>query len=200
MTEADDPAPAPRLLQQPFPTGDYTFLQLGVVVDDVVEAARRWSDVHGVGPFFVLPDNGPAQVRYRGAHASVHYRTAVSQAGPLQIELIQVLSPGPNVYTDVFGASGTGVHQICSMTRAYDRSIAHYRARGYEIMAEQDAVGLGRVGFVDTVADFGFVTELVEWSDVFLAALSRTARVCAGWDGVTDPVRVLRPTGGYDVG
>jgi hypothetical protein len=188
----------PRLYQQPFPTGDYTFLQLGFLVDDVVAASRRWVDAHGVGPFFVLPDTGPVRVTHRGVDTTVHYRTSVSQAGPLQIELIQLLSDGANVYRDVFGEGRTGLHQVCSMTRDYDASIAHYTRLGYEVMAEQQAAGLGRVGYVDTVADFGFVTELVEWSDAFLRSLSKTARACAGWDG-SDPIRILRPTGGYDI-
>ncbi len=187
-----------RLFQQPFPTGEYTFLQLGLLVDDVVAASRRWVDAHGVGPFFVLPDPGPVGVTHRGVDTTVHYRTAVSQAGPLQIELIQLLSDGPNVYRDVFGDGATGIHQLCTMTRDYDVSMAHYRGLGYEIMAEQQAAGLGRIGYVDTVADFGFVTELVEWSDAFLRSLSKTARVCAEWDG-SDPVRLLRATGGYDI-
>ena len=41
------------------------------------------------------------------------------------------------------------------------------------------------------------MTEVVEWSDGFLTMLSKTARVCANWDG-TDPVRIMRVSGGYD--
>ena len=44
-----------RWYQQPFPTGEYTFMQLASLVDDVVAAAQRWVDVYGVGPFYVLP-------------------------------------------------------------------------------------------------------------------------------------------------
>lgn len=187
-----------RLYQQPFPTGDYSFMQLAFVVDDVIEASRRWADLQGVGPFFVLPDRGPAIVRHRDVETSLHCRMAVSQAGPLQIELIEQLTDGPSVYRDIHGPVGVGAHHLCTMTRDYDKSVAHYVDRGLELAAEQHAEGIGRVCYIDTSKELGLMTEIVEWSDAFLAMLSGTARACARWDG-TDPVRVLRLTGGYDV-
>ena len=185
-----------RLYQQPFPTGDYSYVQLAFAVDDVVATARRWAEVQGVGPFFVIPDR-PSTVRYSGAETQLHIRIAVSQAGPLQIELIQQLSQGPSVFRDLYGPNEVGVHHFCAMTHDYDRSVAHYAGCGYEVVAEQDVPGLGRVAFVDTSADFAMMTEVVEWSDGFLTMLSKTARVCANWDG-TDPVRIMRVSGGYD--
>jgi Glyoxalase/Bleomycin resistance protein/Dioxygenase superfamily len=187
-----------RLYQQPFPSGDYCYTQLAFVVPDVIAAAHRWVDVHGVGPFFVLPDRGPATVRYRGTKTSLHTRIAVSQAGPLQLELIEQLSVDtPSVFRELYGPSDVGAHHLCTMTADYDVAVAHYESRGYSLVAELDAPGLGRVGYVDTSRDFGLMTEVVQWSDAFHTMLSKTARVCAGWDG-TDPVRLMRETGGYD--
>jgi Glyoxalase/Bleomycin resistance protein/Dioxygenase superfamily len=179
------------LYQQPFPSGDYSYMQLAFIVDDVVTAANRWADVHGVGPFFVLPDRGPMVVRYHGTEAELHTRIAVSQAGPLQIELIEQLSDAPSVYRDIYGLGESGAHHLCTMTRDYDRTAAHYADKGYALIAEMDAPGLGRVGYIDTFKDFGLITEIVEWSDDFLTVLSKTARACSKWDG-TDPVRFTR--------
>ena len=39
------------------------------------------------------------------------------------------------------------------------------------------------VGFVDTLADFGFYTELAEDVPGFVEGLTRVARTCAEWDG-----------------
>jgi hypothetical protein len=186
-----------RCYQQPFPSGDYSFFQLAFAVDDVVEAARRWVELQGVGPFFVLPDRGPATVRYRGSETELHTRLAVSQAGPLQIELVEQVSDCPSVFRDLYGPGEVGAHHLCTMTRDYDGSVGHYRERGCELIAEQDAPGIGRVGYIDTTSALGLVTEIVEWSDGFLRMLSGTARACARWDG-SDPVRVLRLEGGYD--
>jgi hypothetical protein len=50
------------------------------------------------------------------------------------------------------------------------------------------------VAFVDTVADFGFFTEVVEHRPRFIASLEAIARTCAEWDG-RDPVRLITRDG-----
>ena len=51
------------------------------------------------------------------------------------------------------------------------------------------------MAFVDTVADFGFYTEVVEETPGFVDAASRPSpQTCAEWDG-TDPVRILTRDG-----
>jgi Glyoxalase/Bleomycin resistance protein/Dioxygenase superfamily len=178
-----------RLYQQAFPTGDYSFMQLAFVVDDVEAAAHRWVEAHGVGPFFVLPDNGPARVVHRGVETQLHTRIAVTQTGPLQIELVQQLSDNASVFRDLYGSGEGGAHHLCTLVADYDASVAHYAGLGYELAAEQYAPGLGRVGYIDTAAGLGVMTELVERSPAFLAMLAKTASICATWDG-THPVRL----------
>jgi hypothetical protein len=51
------------------------------------------------------------------------------------------------------------------------------------------------VGFVDTFDQFGFYTELAEDVPGVVEGLTRVARRCAEWDGVTDPVRILTKDG-----
>ena len=51
------------------------------------------------------------------------------------------------------------------------------------------------VGYFDTFKDFGFITEVVERNDGFMAALESHAAICANWDG-TDSIRILHH-GGY---
>jgi hypothetical protein len=51
-----------------------------------------------------------------------------------------------------------------------------------------------RVAFIDTVADFGFYTEVVAHNADFLAHLATLSQLSATWDG-TDPVRILTRDG-----
>jgi hypothetical protein len=117
--------------------------------------------------------------------------------GPLQIELIQPHSDAPSVYRDVFDRGEGGVHQLSTVTRDFDAAMAHYTGLGYQPWNELDTA-IGRVAYFDTRSDFGLVTEVIEESPGFLRALARTSAACARWDGV-DPIRILRPEGGYDV-
>ncbi|MBL7496707.1 VOC family protein [Frankia sp. CNm7] len=181
-----------RLFQQPWPDGEYRFFQLGFLVDDVLAAAARWARVFGVGPFHVMPVIEQRST-YRGTPAAITMRVAVAQAGPVQIELIQQLCDRPSVYREWSRGGTCAFHQLATVTPDYDGTKAGYEELGYPTVAESLS-GRFRVAFVDTVADFGFYTEVVESTPGFLANLGRMAQASAAWDG-TDPLRLLGPDG-----
>ncbi|MCU1365798.1 MAG: glyoxalase/bleomycin resistance protein/dioxygenase, partial [Ilumatobacteraceae bacterium] len=85
-------------------------------------------------------------------------------------------------------------HQVCTIVDDYPSTLESYRRRGYEIACEFLLPTMS-VAYVDTVADFGFFTELVGHTEAFVAHLTEVSEAARSWDG-TDPVR--RPTGdGY---
>jgi hypothetical protein len=191
------PGPFPhRLFQQSWPQGEYRLFQLGFVVDDLVAAARRWAAVFGVGPFHVLP---PAEraCTYRGVSSAVNLQVGVAQAGPVQIELITQLCERDSIFRELAVTGGAGFHQVCTVTPDYDGRRAFYESHGYPVACELTSRDGSRVGYFDTVGDFGFFTEVVEQTPEFLALLAGVAKTCAEWDG-TDPVRLLT-RGGYRV-
>jgi hypothetical protein len=181
-----------RLFQQPWPEGELRFFQLGFLVDDLLRAAARWARVYGVGPFHVLP-RVEAVCTYRGAQSRLDLQVAVAQAGPVQIELIEQLCDRPSVYRELSGKGESRFHQVCTVTSDYDAKKSHYERLGYGLVTEINA-GSGRIGFYDTMRDFGFFTEVAESSPSFLAHLTRIAQTCAAWDG-TDPVRLITREG-----
>lgn len=180
------------LYQQPWPDGEYRFFQMGFVVDDVIAAATRWATVFGVGPFHVLPVFDQ-QSTYRGTEATITSQVAVAQAGPVQIELIHQLCDRPSVFREWSRDGTCAFHQLATVTPDYDGKKAHYEGLGYEIAGESSS-GRFRVAFVDTLADFGFYTEVVESTPGFLANLGKLAQASASWDGA-DPLRMLGPDG-----
>ena len=180
-----------RLFQQPWPEGDYRFFQLGFLVDDLEAAAARWAGVFGVGPFHVLPVF-ESQMFYRGTETTVRAQVAVSQAGPVQIELIHQYCDTPSVFREWTREGSCVLHQLATVTSDYEAAKAHYEGLGYQVAAENRSKV--RVAYVDTSRDFGFYTEVVEQSPGFLANLGRISRTGADWDG-TDPVRHLSADG-----
>ncbi|MGE0386819.1 MAG: VOC family protein [Gammaproteobacteria bacterium] len=181
------------LYQDPWPDS-YRFFQLGFLVDDLQAAARRWIEVYGVGPFYFLR-RAVQRHHHRGRVVEVDMQVCTSQAGPVQIELIHLFSEGPNIYRDLFPPGGTGLHQICTVTRDYDAAKARYDRLGCPVAAEIDMQGGPfRVCYVDTLRDFGVFTEVVEYTPGFLEALKRISDACADWDG-TDPLRVMTRDG-----
>jgi len=182
-----------RLFDQPWPEGEYRLFQLGFVVDDLLGTAARWARVFRIGPFHVLP---PLEVpcTYRGTESGVNVQIAVAQAGPVQIELVKQHCDRASVFRDLFATGESGFHQLCTLTRDYERTKAHYEQLGYPAVSELASPDGERVAYFDTVEDFGFFTEVAEWSASFVANLDRIARTCAEWDG-SDPVRLLTRDG-----
>jgi glyoxalase/bleomycin resistance protein/dioxygenase superfamily protein len=189
-------AHAHPLFEQSWPEGEYRFFQLGLVVDDIVSAARRWSTTFGIGPFHVLPVVDQQLTHAGGDVRNLRIQVAVAQAGPVQIELIHQHCDTPSLYRDWSKGGTSAFHQMATVTSDYVAKLAHFEALGYEVAAESLG-GSFRVAYVDTVAAFGFYTEIVEHTPRFLEQLHAIARTCATWDG-TDPVRLLT-RGGYGV-
>ena len=96
-------APFNHFYQGGWPKDEYRFFQIAWVVDDLFASARRWTEVYGVGPFLVLPKR-TQQARYRGREAPVEMQIAVSQAGPVQLELIQQTAEVESIYRDLDAA------------------------------------------------------------------------------------------------
>ncbi|UUO03642.1 VOC family protein [Mycolicibacterium novocastrense] len=180
------------LFEQPWPEGDFRFFQLGHVVDDVLGAAAGWVRVFGVGPFHVLPVVDQ-ETDYGGEVRTVRIQVAVAQAGPVQIELIQQHCQTPSIYSDWSRNGTSSFHQIATVTKDYDAKTADFAALGYPVAAQSTGGGF-RVAYIDTVADFGFYTEIVEAPPAFLDQVRRISETCSAWDG-SDPVRIMTRDG-----
>ena len=189
-------APAYPLFEQDWPEGEFRFFQLGHVVDDLISAARRWSSTFGIGPFHVLPVVDQQLTLRNGDEHTLRVQVGVAQAGPVQIELIQQHDDTPSVYRDWSKNATSAFHQVATVTSDYTGKLAHFEALGHEVAAESLG-GRFRVPYIDTVAAFGFYTEVVEYTPRFLEQLDEISRTCATWDG-SDPVRLLI-RGGYRV-
>jgi len=185
------PPITPPLYEQPWPEGEYRLFQVGFVVDDLLGTAADWARVFGVGPFHVLPAM-EAPFLYRGTPTGIKIQVAVTQAGPVQVELIKQHCDRPSIYRDFLEGGRTRFNQLCTVTTDYEAKKAYYEGLGYELAAESPLPP--RAAYFDTFADFGFVTEVVEHSPDFLGSLAGIARTCAEWDG-TDPVRILTRDG-----
>jgi hypothetical protein len=195
IVRMDPAATAPSahpLFEQPWPEGDFRFFQLGHVVDDVLGAAANWARTFGIGPFHVLPVI-EQRADYGGEIRPVRIQVAVAQAGPVQIELIQQHCDTPSIFSEWSRGGTSAFHQIATLTDDYDAKLARFKTLGYAIAAESLGGGF-RVAYIDTAAEFGFYTEVVEAPPSFLDQVRGISDTCANWDGV-DPVRIITRDG-----
>jgi hypothetical protein len=159
------------------------------VVDDIYEAANLWAEKSGIGPFFVAEYQGDEfEAFYRGKPARMTMKTALAQAGSMQIELIQPTGDDPSAYRDTVPIGRPGFHHIALWSNDVIADIALYAERGFEVAVRASAPGIAEIAYIDTSAVFGHMIELVEGSDVIRSIFSAVADAAIDWDG-TDPVR-----------
>ena len=166
-------------------TRDY--MQQAWVVDDLAAAMRRWTEVCGVGPFFVLEHVPMENLTYRGRPAKLDCTIALAQAGRTQVELIEQHCDNPSIYRDIVPKGRSAFHHAAVICQDYDRELAHYQSMGLALAAT-GSFGDMRFAYVDTSRDLDCVVELIEDMPSIRSHFKMIADAAAGWDG-KEPVR-----------
>lgn len=164
-------------------------IQAAYVVEDLDAAIEAWRKTTPTGPFFVIRNATPENFSYRGKPARLVIDIALCQAGPIQIELIQPKSTGPNVYSDMAPIKGQFYHHQCYVTDDLDAEVARYAAMGIEVAQQADTGGI-QFAYFDTRHLIGCMTEVVQSSEAYDGMCRMIADAAIGWDG-SDPIRVI---------
>ncbi len=162
-------------------------MQMAFVPSDFDAAIRHWTQVMGVGPFFLIENIALENMRYRSEPSNCIFTLALAYWGEMQIELIRQENDAPSVYR---GAEGTGLHHVCILTDDIARAREVALAAECEILVEADVGGDGGVLYVDTGSGPGSIVEILQpasGSDELFAMIKAAS---VGWDG-SDPVRRL---------
>jgi hypothetical protein len=169
---------------------DRNAFQSAWVVDDIYETANLWAEKTGIGPFFVAEYGEGALIDtlYRGAPSTLTMKTALAQAGKMQIELIQPTGDMPSAYRDTVPMGRTAFHHIALWSSDVEAGIAGYEEKGFEVATRGNAAGIVQFAYIDTSAVFGHMIELVEKNDIIQGIFDSVATAAIGWDG-SEPVR-----------
>lgn len=177
--------------QRPFPFGQphASVVQMAYVVPDVESAARLYSEVLRIGPWFVRGPFTSDAARYRGGAATASATLAVAFSGHMQFELIAHHDDKPSVWRE-FATEGQeyGFHHYGFGTRTYDADVARLQAEGAEfVFTDVPPVG-GRVGYLDLRDKLNGMVEVIEMTDAKEALYDKLRRAALEWDG-THPLR-----------
>jgi catechol 2,3-dioxygenase-like lactoylglutathione lyase family enzyme len=146
---------------------DKKIVQVGIVVENAERTARRYFDVFGLGPWFVIdfkpPHVAEAElhgVRMRGS--DFHIRAALASLGPLQFELLEPVS-GPSTHMDFLKRHGPGIHHVSFGSVAdHDEAVAGFKSLGIEVEFTGLLGGAATFTYMATQKDLGTVFELVK--------------------------------------
>jgi hypothetical protein len=172
----------------------YPIVQYAYVVNDLDEAITRWVETVGAGPFFVSRNHHGREHTYRGVRDEAVFSYAFGQAGPAQIQLIQVEDDSPSIYRDMFGAGEEGFHHIACLVPAADMpaEVARFVAAGFDVASTLHSYV--PVAYLDCRSALGFFVEL-HGLDAEVEELFTQIRVAhEEWDGVTEPMRIRSKT------
>ena len=167
---------------------DDGIIQMCYVVPDIQAAMSTWVAKLKVGPWFLLDHFTGDDPTYRGRNSTADVALAMSFAGHMNIELIQMNNDAPSVYREWIERRGYGFHHWGRATANFDRDVERYQAAGHDLVFLASVPSGGRVAYMDTTQELPGYVELIELGGGFEPVFSRFYRASIGWDGA-DPVR-----------
>ena len=162
-------------------------MQLAWVPEDFDAALKHWTEVMGVGPFFLIENIHLEGMKYRGEPTEARFTLALAYWGDMQIELIRPEDSHPSIYRGEYGATGNGLHHVCLFVDDIADAYAACEAQGAEIVIE-GSFGTSKALYADPGGGPGTLVEVLQRAtdgpDLF--AIIRAAS--ENWDG-SEPVR-----------
>jgi hypothetical protein len=165
-------------------------VQNGYVVRDLERAMRHWTDVVGVGPFFVLEHIQFGDVFLRGRPMQIDLTVGVAYWGDVQVELIYQHDDSPSIYTEFAAAKGAGLQHVGVMTDSVEEHLATLAPLGVTPVQWGATANGIRFAYVDTDHHPGGMIELIERGPAIEAFFGMAREAARNWNG-RDPIRRL---------
>lgn len=141
------------------PSNSVEIIQVGILVRDVEEAARKLEKLIGIGPFQVLEPEY-RDLTFHGKPARFKIRIGLAKAGPIQVELMQPLF-GETIYDEYAERKGYGLHHVAIRAENMQQSIDYMKSRGLNVIQSGNRPGV-KWAYLDTEKETGVIFELVE--------------------------------------
>mgnify|MGYP006283263845 FL=1 len=148
----------------PFPLQEIA--QVCLIVPDLEKAVENYYHIFGVGPWSFYTYGKPLvkKMTKDGKPTEYKMRVALSNIGPLRIELIQVLQ-GDTIYQEFIDEHGYGVHHFGVLVENMQEAIRHAEKSGFEMTQDGAGFGLdgdGHYAYINTEDKIGVTLELIE--------------------------------------
>jgi len=130
-----------------------TAVQIAWVTPDLDSTEAALSNLLGVRKWVRLPEVhfGPDTCTYHGRPADFVASISLSYLHDMQLELIEPVRGGPNIYSDFLRERGAGLHHICVEVpddAAFDEALGAATAKGAHIASQGVMPGGMRFAYV----------------------------------------------------
>jgi hypothetical protein len=173
---------------------EHSIIQVAYTVADIQKETRRYTNLLGIGPWFLVGPFAPAKGIYRGAKTTMRLSLAVAFAGEIMIELIEQHDEEPSVYRETLAARGAhGFHHWAIGARDFEATVAAYKAYGYaEAFSDLSPRGV-RIVYLDTSVDLPGMIEIIEMTADVEEQYRTMYQAAKEWDGKTYIMHHLQP-------
>ncbi|MCS6831090.1 MAG: VOC family protein [Armatimonadota bacterium] len=139
-----------------------TVAQIAIVVHDIEEACKRWSQVLGQPvPNIIITEPGDeAHMLYRGQPSNAQAKLAFFNLGQVQLELIEPIGE-PSTWKEALDKNGESVHHIAFWTDDMQASAEFLKQHGIPLVQRGD-MGDGQYAYFDAQQQLGVQLELLE--------------------------------------
>ena len=162
-------------------------IQICWVVDDMEAAARRWIDMMGAGPFFLIPHIQFDEVIYRGKPSTLDQSSSIGQWGSVQIELFEQHCNSPAGMGEMFGPGQ--LHHMTWLTEDLEAEARRLEALGFpEVWSCKMAGNDLRIKWFDAKSTLGHLIEVYEDNLGIRMSYEAVAKASEGWKG-ENPIR-----------
>ena len=139
-------------------------VQIGFVVRDLEDAARRFDALLAAGPWrgWIFGPQGEGR-EYLGAPAEWTLRLVLNDRVP-QYELIEPLT-GRSIHADWLEERGESLQHVGYVVPSLARTTAEMEAAGHPVVSRIHSFGVdgdGAAAYYDTVEALGFLVEAIE--------------------------------------
>lgn len=165
-------------------------MQMAYWPKDFDAALRHWTEVMGVGPFYLLENVALEGLRYRGEPSGFVFTMALAYWGDVQIELIRPENDEPSIYSGEHGRQGDALHHVCVLTDDIAAARATAEAAGGVVLLEAKVGADGAVLYVDSGGGPGGIVEILQPASGSKALFAMIRDAARDWDG-GDPIRKL---------
>ncbi|MBN1849566.1 MAG: VOC family protein [Deltaproteobacteria bacterium] len=131
-------------------------VQIGVVVKDIERTIEFLTGL-GLGPFKVMINDHPTG-QVRGKKAYWRSKIALSQQGPVELELIE-FQKGTSIQKEFLDEKGEGIHHILFRVKDIHATLEKFSEKGIHLIQEDFA---RKGGYLDTSAVGGIVFEVFQ--------------------------------------
>ena len=161
--------------------------QIAYAVPNAYEAAHKWANDFGAGPFFVAEHIPVTDVMYRGSPSTFDHTSAYGQWGDIMVELVQDHGSGPSVVRDLYDVHESGLHHLAYFVDDIDHATRSLEELGFELGMEAKA-GPTKFNLIDATKALGHFIELYEPNTALIGFYERVKKASIDWDG-KDPIR-----------